>query len=126
LFHRKETATQLVKKEYAKGFAISLQEYGCNSKINPNYPFDAEQIKELLHESLVSPELLEMIYSHNFRNFYRKTKSELLRARLIRNKFSILFNWASICLTVLLRFRWPRSQKDSASQIHIQKITILS
>ncbi|KAI6189869.1 Queuine tRNA-ribosyltransferase accessory subunit 2 [Aphelenchoides bicaudatus] len=51
-FHRKEIATQLVKKEYGSGFSIDMQEYGYNSKIKPKYPFDVEEIKELLREQL--------------------------------------------------------------------------
>jgi hypothetical protein len=74
VFHRKEIATQLVKKEYVEGFAISLQEYGCNPKITPNYPFDAEEIKELLQEQLVNPLFVQL--NSNFRKFYQRTSSE--------------------------------------------------
>jgi len=60
-YHRKEIATRLASKEYASGFSFDLLEYSCNPKVEPNYPFEEEEIKGLLQPQLVSQSLMAIL-----------------------------------------------------------------
>ncbi|KAI6186632.1 Queuine tRNA-ribosyltransferase accessory subunit 2 [Aphelenchoides besseyi] len=51
-WHREEMAKQLSKKEYAAGFSIELLNYSHGPLITPKYPFDGEEIGELLQSAL--------------------------------------------------------------------------